>query len=34
VHCDFKTQQRIVKESGHWYARLARSGALDFDPVI
>ncbi len=33
VYCDFKTQQRIVKESGHWYARLARTGALDFDPV-
>jgi beta-glucosidase len=28
VYCDFKTQQRIVKESGHWYSRLARSGAL------
>jgi beta-glucosidase len=34
VHCDFKTQARIVKESGHWYSKLARSGALDFDPVI
>jgi beta-glucosidase len=34
VHCDFKTQQRIVKESGHWYSRLARTGALDFDPVV
>jgi beta-glucosidase len=34
VHCNFQTQQRIVKESGHWYARLARTGALDFDPVI
>jgi beta-glucosidase len=34
VYCDFKTQQRIVKESGHWYSRLARTGALDFDPVI
>lgn len=34
VHCDFKTQQRIVKESGHWYANLARTNALDFDPVV
>jgi beta-glucosidase len=34
VHCDFKTQQRVVKESGHWYSRLAQTGALDFDPVI
>ena len=34
VHCDFRTQKRIVKESGHWYSRLARTGALDFDPVI
>jgi beta-glucosidase len=32
VHCDFKTQQRIVKDSGHWYSQLARSNALDFDP--
>jgi beta-glucosidase len=32
VYCDFKTQQRIVKESGRWYAALARSNALDFDP--
>ena len=27
VHVDFSTQERIVKDSGHWYARLARSGA-------
>lgn len=33
VHCDFETQKRIVKESGHWYAKLARDNALDFDPV-
>ncbi len=32
VHCDFKTQKRIVKESGRWYAALARSNVLDFDP--
>lgn len=34
VYCDFETQERIVKESGHWYSKLARSGALDFDPVL
>lgn len=34
VYCDFHTQQRIVKESGHWYAQLANTGALDFDPVV
>jgi beta-glucosidase len=32
VWCDFKTQQRIIKESGRWYAKVARSNALDFDP--
>ena len=25
-------QQRIIKESGHWYSKVARSNALDFDP--
>jgi beta-glucosidase len=29
VHCDRATQRRIVKDSGHWYARLARSNRLD-----
>jgi beta-glucosidase len=32
VWCDFKTQQRIIKESGRWYAKVARANALDFDP--
>ncbi len=32
VHCDFKTQQRIVKESGHWYSRLARDRRARFRP--
>jgi len=32
VWCDFKTQDRIVKESGRWYSSVARSNALDFDP--
>jgi beta-glucosidase len=33
VYCDFETQDRFVKESGHWYSRLARTGLLDFDPT-
>jgi beta-glucosidase len=32
VYCDFKTQQRIVKQSGKWYSRLARANALDLEP--
>jgi beta-glucosidase len=32
VWCDFTTQKRIVKESGRWYTKVARSNALDFDP--
>jgi beta-glucosidase len=28
VHVDFETQERIVKESGHWYGQLARSGTF------
>ena len=32
VRSGFSTQKRIVKESGEWYSRLARSNALDFDP--
>jgi beta-glucosidase len=32
VWCDFKTQNRIIKESGRWYGKVARSNALDFDP--
>jgi beta-glucosidase len=32
VWCDFRTQQRIIKESGRWYSKVARSNALDFDP--
>jgi beta-glucosidase len=31
VYCDFDTQRRIIKESGHWYSRLARSHRLDDD---
>ena len=26
---DFKTQQRIVKDSGHWYGRVAATRRLD-----
>ena len=33
VYCDFETQQRIVKESGHWYSQLARTNMLDYDLV-
>lgn len=33
VYCDFKTRNRIIKESGHWYSKIARGNALDFDPV-
>jgi beta-glucosidase len=33
VYCDFKNQRRIVKESGRWYSRVARTNALDFDPA-
>ena len=29
VHVDFATQERIIKESGRWYARLIESGAPD-----
>lgn len=29
VYCDFNTQKRIVKDSGNWYAALARSNALE-----
>jgi beta-glucosidase len=32
VYCNFKTQQRIVKQSGKWYSRLARANALDLEP--
>jgi beta-glucosidase len=28
VYVDFDTQERIVKDSGHWYGELARSGHL------
>ena len=28
VYVDFKTQQRIVKDSGKWYAEVARQNAL------
>ncbi len=28
VYVDYETQQRVVKDSGRWYAELARTGAL------
>jgi len=33
VYCDFKTRERVIKESGRWYSQLARNNALDFDPA-
>lgn len=32
VYCDFHSQHRIVKDSGHWYSALARSGRFDSAP--
>jgi beta-glucosidase len=37
AYVDFKTQQRTIKESGRWYARVAaenRALALDRDPAL
>ena len=33
VHVDRATQRRTVKDSGHWYARAARDGAIPADPT-
>jgi beta-glucosidase len=33
VWCDFITQQRIIKDSGRWFAGVAGANALDFDPA-
>jgi beta-glucosidase len=30
IHCDFKTQKRTIKDSGKWYALLARTNAVDY----
>ncbi len=30
VYVDYHSQQRTVKQSGHWYARVAQSGRLPF----
>ncbi len=27
VYTDFQTQERIIKDSGYWYSRLARANA-------
>ena len=32
VYCDFQTQQRIVKESGHWYAQARAHRRARFRP--
>ena len=29
VHCDFKTQKRIIKDSGYWYRDVIRSNAKE-----
>ena len=29
VYCDFKTQKRTIKDSGRWYANVARTNSLD-----
>jgi len=28
VYVDYETQERIVKDSGHWYSELARTGSI------
>jgi beta-glucosidase len=28
IYVDFATQQRIVKQSGRWYAQVTRAGGL------
>ena len=28
AYVDFDTQERIVKESGHWYGRVAQANAI------
>jgi beta-glucosidase len=29
VHVDFETQKRTIKDSGHWYSRLAATGRME-----
>jgi beta-glucosidase len=31
VHVDYATQRRTVKQSGHWFAKVARANALHRD---
>ena len=31
VYCDFKTLERTIKQSGKWYAQLARTNQLEYD---
>jgi beta-glucosidase len=28
TYVDFRTQKRTIKDSGHWYAKLAATGSL------
>lgn len=34
VYIDFETQQRIIKQSGHWYANVAKENALLWEEGI
>ena len=29
VHCDYETQRRTVKDSGHWFRRAAAANAVE-----
>ena len=29
THVDFQTQKRTIKDSGHWYGRVAATNRLD-----
>lgn len=31
VYVDFETQQRVIKRSGHWYARVVRENAIEWE---
>jgi beta-glucosidase len=30
VYVDFKTQQRIIKDSGYWFAKVIRENGFEF----
>ena len=29
IHVDYETQERTLKDSAHWYARVTRANGLD-----